>query len=344
MDFNLPAGYSFGNPNDPNNANALTLSGLQQGVANGGLTIDSNPNTYNGGVNGVSWEATQRATAQQAAQQKAKITSDEQAYYDQQISDLDRLLGRIGTTESQGLESLNSSAAENKRLLNEQKTKAFAGYDAQKLENDQNKERGFGQVNDFANTSYRNLMRLFQGGNAGGGSAARVLAPSLVSKSAGTRRQGVIEQAGTNERNIVNARGDANDQFNYNEQDLENQRKQQELSFLQGIGNQRNTLESQKGGLQVQRAQANGEGYAQARTAGEASRNSVEARQAQLDALFGNYKPQFTARATNLQKPTLGQYTIDPAQINGNQNLSVDSRYYGTQLGQLKKKQQEQGF
>jgi hypothetical protein len=188
------------------------------------------------------------------------------------------------------------------------------------------------------------LIKIFQGGNSGNSSAARELAPSLVSKAAGTRRQGVFDQAGKNDQSIAFARGNAKDQFDYNTQDVENQRKSQELSFLQGIGNQRNTLEGQKGQLQVQRAQANGQGYAAARAAGEASRNSVDARQAQLDALFGNYKPQFTARATNLQTPTLGQYTVDPAKFGGDQSLGVDSRYYGSQLGQLKKKQQEQGF
>lgn len=271
-------------------------------------------------------------------------SADEQAYYDQQLADIDRLLGRTNTAEAQGLQSLQDSAAEQKRLIEEQRQKALNGYEAQKLETDQSKERGFGQVNDFANNSYRSLMRLFQGGNAGGGSAAKQLMPSLVSKSAGTRRQGVIDQAGQNYKAIDSARADAESQFGYNSQYIENQRKNQERDFLLGIGNQRNTLDTQKGQLQVQRAQASGQGYAQARSAADASRNSVDARQAQLDALFGTYKPQYTARATNLQTPTLGKYTIDPAQINGNQNLSVDSRYYGSQLGQLKKKQQEQGL
>lgn len=269
-------------------------------------------------------------------------SADEQAYYDQQLADIDRLLGRTNTAEAQGLQSLQDSAAEQKRLIEEQRQRALNTYDNQKLETDQSKERGFGQVNDFANNSYRSLMRLFQGGNAGGGSVAKQLMPSLVSKSAGTRRQGVIDQAGQNYRAIDSARADAESQFGYNSQDIENQRKNQERDFLLGIGNQRNSLDTQKGQLQVQRAQASGQGYAQARSAADASRNSVDARQAQLDALFGTYKPQYTARATNLQTPTLGKYTIDPAQINGNQNLSVDSRYYGTQL--QKKKQQEQGL
>lgn len=275
---------------------------------------------------------------------RANTASDEQAYYDQQIADLDRLLGRTSTAESQGLQSLQDSAAEQKRLIEEQRTKANNTYDSQRLETDQSKERGFGQVNDFANTSYRNLMRLFQGGNAGGGSAAKQLMPSLVSKSAGTRRQGVIDQAGTNYKAIDSAKADAATQFDYNSQDIENQRKNQERDFLLGIGNQRNSLDTQKGQLQVQKAQASGQGYAQARSAADASRNSVDSRQAQLDALFGTYKPQYTARATNLQTPTLGKYTVDPAQFGGNQNLSVDSRYYGSQLGQLKKKQQEGTF
>jgi hypothetical protein len=84
-------------------------------------------------------------------------TADTQRYYDDQLSDIDRLLGRVGTAESQGLETLRGSAAENARLIEEQRTKANAGYDSQSLQNSQDKEKGLGQVSNFANTSYKNL-------------------------------------------------------------------------------------------------------------------------------------------------------------------------------------------
>lgn len=264
-------------------------------------------------------------------------SADEQAQYQDQIDQINRLLGNIGVTRDQGSQRLNQSAADAMARLNEQKTKAMEGYDQQSLQNSQQRQRGVESVDQFANTSYKNLQRVLQGAHAGGGSVARQLVPQLVSQSAGTRRQGVFNTAGENEQAITSARGDATDQFKYSEQDLQNQKKQQEEDFLRGLLNQESDLLGKRASAESARAAATGAGYQAARAAAAGTRSEIDSRTAQLNALFGQYAPTFNARAVNLKTPELGKFTVDPAQLRSDQSLPTDSRVY---MSALKKKQQ----
>lgn len=263
--------------------------------------------------------------------------ADERVYYDDQIANINRLLGVVGAQRDAGLDRLNRSFADQGARLGEQETKAMAGYDQQSLENSQDKQRGVESVDQFASNSYKSLQGILRGANSGNSSVARELVPYLVSKGAGTRRQGVFDQAGKNEQSIVSARGDAEDQFRYSREDLENQRKEQEQSFRTGILNKESDLLSQRGSLETARAQATGAGYAAARDAAAASQAGLAERQNQLAALFGQFAPTFNARATNLKTPELGRFTVDPAKISASSNLPTESSYY---LTQLRKKEQ----
>jgi len=266
--------------------------------------------------------------------------ADERAAYDDQINALNQLLGYTQTSRDQGLSSLQAGMDDEVRKLNDSKTKAMLGYDEQAVQNNKDKLGGFNQVDDYANNSYKSLQRLLLGGNAGNSSVGKELMPYLVSKSAGGKRQGVAETAGANERSIVSARGNAEDEYNLSTQDLGNQRKAKEQSFLESILQRQNDLTGQKRDLEVKRSMADGKGYAQARAAGDASQASINSRMGELANLFGTYKPTYSARAMNLKAPELSQFTVDKAvNINSDRSLPTESSYYQTMLN--KKKQAE---
>lgn len=264
--------------------------------------------------------------------------ADERLLYDDQISSLDRLLAGIGVQTNAGLDNLRNSLGSQKQRLNEQKTRTMSGYDEQSLENAQEKQRGVEQVDQYANQNYNSLQRLLAGANAGSSSVARELIPYLVSKSAGTRRTNVFDTAGKNEQSIVKARGNAEDEYGYANEDLDNQAKQQEQSFRQGVINQENDLLAKKQQAMMSRSMANGSGYAAARAGAQGVQNEINSRQDQLNSLFSQFKPTFASKAMNLQKPELGKYTVDRAQVNADRSLPAESSYYQTQL---RKKQQE---
>ena len=311
------------------------LNGWTDPNAGGQVQGASTSGTYgtNGGVG--AW-GTGGGGGSTAAQQ----TADERAAYDDQINALNQLLGYTQTSRDQGLSSLQAGMDDEVRKLNDSKTKAMLGYDEQAVQNNKDKLGGFNQVDDYANNSYKSLQRLLLGGNAGNSSVGRELMPYLVSKSAGSKRQGVVETAGANEQSITKARGNAEDEFNLSQQDLGNQRKAKEQSFLESILQRQNDLSGQKRDLEVKKAMANGTGYAQARAAGDASQASINSRMGELANLFGTYKPTYNARAMNLKGPDLSKFTVDKTvDINSDKSLPTESSYYQTMLN--KKKQAE---
>ena len=215
------------------------------------------------------------------------------------------------------MSAIESGYGSQKQRLTDQQTKAMAGYQDQFLKNDQNKQKGVEQVDDFANTSYNSLQSLLRGANAGVSSVGRQLVPHVVAKGAGTRRKDVFDTAGENTKQITSAKGDAEDQFRYGFEDLGNQRNDQIKNLRQGINQQAMDLEAQKMMLQ-----------AQAGNATDATARSLDARAGTLQSLFGQYAPSYTAKAMNLKTPELGQYQLDPGAIRQDQSLPAETRAY----------------
>lgn len=243
-----------------------------------------------------------------------------------QIATINGLLGLIGTKRDQGLGDINNSAAEQKRRLQEQRQSTMTGYDNQSAQNLKSRTRGYEQVDDFANSSASSLNRLFQGANAGNSSVARLLAPHLIDKAAGSRRTGVTETANENDSVIGEARKGAENEFNYSEQDLENQRLAQERQFRESIANQESDLLGKRMAFEQDAGMAT-----------DGTQNEINSRMAQLNALFGQFKPSYNVRATPTKAVDLNSYSVDPAQFRLNQGGGGGENYYNPML---KKKQQ----
>lgn len=243
-----------------------------------------------------------------------------------QISAINSLLGTIGAKRDSGISDLNASFAEQQRRLQEQKQAAMTGYDDQNNQNLKDRTRGYEQVDNFANSSANSLNRVFQGANAGNSSVARLLAPQLVGKAAGERRTGVTETANQNQDQIFKARKNAEDEFGYTEQDLGNQKSSQERQFLESINNQESDLLGKRLSMEQD-----------AGLATDGTQNEINSRMAQLNALFGQFKPSYSMRATPTQAANLNSYSVDPAQIRLGQQQQGGDNFYAQQL---KKKQQ----
>lgn len=245
---------------------------------------------------------------------------DEAAYYQDQIDAINRLLGASEGRLNTGLSNLGAS-------YNAQHTRQKNMYDTSDTQNAQDRQHGIEGVDSFANRSYTSLMRLLGGAGAGKSSAARVVVPTLVSDSASTRRKGVIETAGRNQANIDSARSQA-------EEDLSNWKTGQEKTLREGTANSDLDLLNKLRDLQFAKTQASGGGYEEAKSGAAKTNQLINDRMAQLDALFGNFNPTYSA---NLTPPDLSKYTIDPAAIRLSQANPGSGSYYATLL---KKKQQ----
>jgi len=261
----------------------------------------------------------QTAYNNQQAAQTAYNTAGERAAYDDQISNLDKLLGFAATKRQQGMQGIedqyNQTRGQQEQIFNNQRT-----------QNTQNQEKGYNEVGNFANTSNNNLQRLLQGANAGRSSVGQVLAPYMVGRAADTRRQAVTNTAGENAANIDTT---ATTTF----QDLQNQRKKNLSDYENSIGNTQQELEQQKIDAIRARDMANGQTYAQTIANTQGLTNSMDSRRNALADLFNKYKPDYSVA----KAPELSTYQVDPAQIKAGQNTPGASDFY---LNQLKKRKE----
>lgn len=271
------------------------------------------------------------------APNNGQAIADEQRFYDENINELNRILGNIAVGRDQGLQRLGSSFNTAKTRLGEDRTRAYEGYNQQDLQNSTEKLRGTEQVDQYAGSSYNSLQNILRGANAGNSSVARELIPQLVSKAAGQRRQGVFNTFGENQQGIDMARQDATTQFDRSEYDLGEQRKRSEEDFLRSILESENDIASQIRQAQEAKAQAAGRGYAGAMAASAGTRSQIASRDSQLNNLFNSYAPSLAPAAVNLKTPELGKYTVDKAAIQGGGNTPAETAYYAPQL----KKRQE---
>ena len=276
----------------------------------GGQELDTNDGSYE------DWLVAQQS---RIANQAAINQANERASYDDQISNLDKLLGFAATKKQQGIQSIEDQ-------YNQTKGQQEQVFNKQRLQNTQNQEKGYNEVGTFANTSNNNLQRLLQGANAGRSSVGQVLAPYMVGRSADTRRKAVTDTAGENAANIDTT---ATTTF----QDLLNQKKKNLNDYESSIGNTQQDLEQQKIDATRARDMANGATYAQTIANTHGLTANMDNRRNQLAALFDKYKPDYSVA----KAPELSTYQVDPAQIKANQNNPSGSDFY---LNQLKRKKE----
>lgn len=193
-----------------------------------------------------------------------KTAADEAAYWQNQIDAINRLLGTYQPKLDQGLEDIGANYGMQKTNLANEKLKTMNTYNSQLTQNAQDKQAGVEGVDNFVNTSFKNLMRLLGGAGAGNSSVARTVVPTLVSQAGSTRRQGVFKTAGENERDINSAITDAENDYQNEGVNIEDWRNAQEKSLREGVTNSLLELLGKKSTYETQKASATGANYQQA--------------------------------------------------------------------------------
>lgn len=272
--------------------------------------------TYSSGGSGGS-DSNTEATA--LAQRKTEIQ--------RQIEQLNSMLGVTGAQKDPGLQGIDNKFNESKTRLGEQRLKVNTGYDDQNTQALAGRTRGYEQVDNYANKSANSLSRIFQGANAGNSSVARLLAPQLVGKASDSRRLDVTETANQNLGGIKKARDEADTEFNYADQELENNRGYEKEAFEKGIVQDEFEKYNQKLALE----QEDGRDFSD-------TQNKLSERTQRLSQLFGagKFNPQYQVRSVAPQAVALNDYKVDPMALKLGQQQQGGSFY----APQLKKKQE----
>lgn len=263
--------------------------------------------------------------AQSQANADAQAQADEQAYYQDQINYLNSILGGVQGRLGTGLSNIKNTFDRTSSDINDQESKTNRDLQIQRDNNTAQKQSGITSVDNFANSSYNSLQRLLAGGNAGRSSVGRELIPTLVSRAAGTRRQGVFDTAGANERGIDISQADATDQYMKTRRDAETERLAREESFKTGVAQQEQDLYGKLYDAGTKMDMAGGADWRTANANRQDYKTQADSKNAYLDQLFQQYAtPAYTPNAVTTKVPELSKYTVDPAKLQY-QNSGVSS-------------------
>lgn len=236
------------------------------------------------------------------------------AYFNDQETLARQSLDRLNSQRGIGLGNVANSyqSALNSLLGSNAQAERDAGLTKQRTIDDNVTARA--NVDQTVARQAQGLRRLL--GNSS--SAAEYAAPLAVAQQ-GNKQQGAIQTSfGRNLQNIDIADEDRKRAFGSAQEDLVNQRRQSENALNSGLLQTEAQINEQLSNIALQRAQAQGKNYAQARGSITPFNDRVSALLSQIDQLGAN--PAITARDVNFTAPTLDQYSTTGIPIAQGQN------------------------
>lgn len=307
-----------------------------------------NENLYNqyngllyGGQNGsTSTGGTSGADAAAEAQAKA----DEQAYWADQIGNVDSQLGRLGKQEQVGRKNIGSSYGSAFNRLLGDKNITERDYTTKKTQTTQDNITAKTGIDSSVRNKNTSLQRMLGARGAGNSSAAQILAPYAAAIEGSKQRTSVNTAFGRNIQGLDTAWGDYERDWNTSSEDLKAQRDSQLNQLLGGISSTKAGLLEQKANAEVQRRQAAGESYTQARAARSPYLSRINELMSKIDSLGIN--PTFTPKTAAYRAPDLASYTYErsgaPTAGGGvNPNMQQNAGAYWTLLGNPEEEKQK---
>jgi hypothetical protein len=238
------------------------------------------------------------------------------AYWNDNIGSLQRLLDSSNTQRGQGIENINNSFNRNLDSINGQESRTLRDYGIKEQDTQTARQDNLQKIGSQARQGNEGLQRLFQLSGAGVSSASQMVAPNAVARDASGKRASTLNTFGKNMRDIDTARTDAKEQFSSSRTDLESQKRQKEQSFIEGILNLQNDLNSKLSNAVTQRGIAQGGTYSGLAGARAQYDGAIRDNQGKIDGLFNQYRdPAFSVRQVQAKVPNLAQYTADPTAI-----------------------------
>ena len=241
-------------------------------------------------------------------------------YYNDQEAQARQAIARLNAQRGIGEGNINNSyqSALNQLLGTNAQAERDASLTKQRTIDDNVTARS--TVDQTVARQAQGLRRLL--GNSS--SAAEYAAPLAVARQ-GNQQQGAIQTTfGRNLQNIDIADEDRKRQFGQSQEDLNNQVTQQRNALNAGLLQTEAGLNETLSGIALQRAQAQGQNYAQARGQLTPYNDRVSSLLSQIDQLGAN--PSIAAKNVSFTAPTLDQYNtsgINVAQGQGPQQAQA---------------------
>jgi hypothetical protein len=270
------------------------------------------------------------------------------AYYDDQEKLAKSGLDRLGKQKGIGYSNIdNSFNAAFNRLLGE-KAVATRDYGLSKNRTIEDNRNSRDSIERGVQTQSASLKRLLGSMGAGNSSAAEVLAPYAVAKQGNQQLGDVQTRFGRNLQSLDLAKEDTEREFSSQQGDLNLQRSQKRNEFDAGLAQQEAGILEQLSNIALQRQQAKGQNYAQARSAMGNYSDRINALLGRVDSLGKQYASPIT-RQKSLQfaAPELSNYDtagISLGDARPNDALSQVTNPFFQLLGNDDERRRELGY
>lgn len=282
------------------------------GNGNGGV-VDSGPldinniyNKYNGGGTGGTGGGT-------------SYNPKDIDYLNDQEARLRAQHGSADTALNNGLTQLGDSYNTEVQGTNAKRDQAMQDFGIKREDTTRAKDSALTRTNENARTLAEGLRRRLGLASGSGSSAFQFAAPGAVSKIATENRTGVLENFGTNFRDLATSENRAKTQFEELLASLAEQKNTRESDFRSGILEKKSQIDGNLAEVARQRALALGGGYTQVKAAMAPYTGAIDSRQAEIDGLFNRFRTPFTQKAVDTSMPTLRDYMVDRANIKAGQ-------------------------
>lgn len=248
-------------------------------------------------------------TRQVATDPSAQEKADEMAYWDDQLSNADQQLARVPEQERILRDNAASSYQSAYERLVGDKNTTERDFTTTKTRAVEDNVTAKNNINASVRNQNAGLQRLLGSRGAGNSSAAQILAPFAAAKVGNQQRQQVQTAYGRNMQGLDTAWGDYEKDWEESAGDLATQR---DNAINQGVAGLRQTeadLLEAKSNAAVQRNQAGGQSYTQARSARQPYSERIKALIGQIDAAGAT--KNFTPKTAAYKAPEMSQYTYD---------------------------------
>lgn len=241
------------------------------------------------------------------------------AYLNDQEARLRAQHGSTDTALNNGLTQLGDSYNKEVAGTNAKRDQAMHDFGIKRKDTTRAKESAITRTNENARTLAEGLRRRLGLASGSGSSAFQFAAPGAVSKIATENRTGVLENFGTNFRDLATSENRAKTQFEELLASLAEQKNTRESDFRSGILEKKSQIDGNLAEVARQRALALGGGYTQVKAAMAPYTGAIDSRQAEIDGLFNRFRTPFTQKAVDTSMPTLRDYMVDRANIKAGQ-------------------------
>ena len=284
------------------------------------------PNSWSGGGTNYNTDGTANYTGGGGSSASSYNPAD-LAYLDDQQSRLERQLGRTNTYLTQGLAELMDSYNKSRTSANQQRGRELENLGLQREDTTRKKDSTLDRVNTGARTLADSLRRKIGMASGSGSSAYQIAAPGAVARQASEQRGDVMEDFGTNFRNLDLTERRANEDYNTLFESLESDKKSRERALRQGIEEQRLGVDQSLAELARQRALVQGGGYDQVKQAMSKYTDRMTDREKTIDSLFNKYRSVGKFQPVKVNMPQLQDYTFDKAAVQANQQAGTQDPY-----------------